>query len=434
MRVFSRIRRRVCQVCIIGAPGQQEVLMEAEWPEHFQPEVVKDGFGGKLTSYTIALEAWRRGLQVTFLDPELRKYRIQDDSGNAVTFIRSRPHMTTWDAVRVANNKFKTNAKLRAAGIPVPESAIIEPSQDTLSVLKERARGIGYPVVIKPLKGSMGHGVFSGISDEQMLEDRYRDLIEMDGPAPIVMESHIVGEDYRVLVYSSRVVAACKRVPANILGDGESTVETLVERKNALRRKNPFLSKGLIKHDREVEDYLRRQGHTLSSVPARGEYLQLRSAANASAGGDVIDVTWNLPRELRQAAVKATQAIPDLYCAGVDILFNDHAGQVEGNYAIIELNAHPQIGVNMYPTQGQGVDVPRHILDECFPDSRRSCPKNVASLYFPLNNLLGPLHQGAIEAISPRPLARHRYSMRLSLVSDEALKVTADNQQALARL
>lgn len=405
-----------------------------QWPEHFQPDIVRDGFGGKLSSYTIALEAWRRGLKVSFLDPELRRYRVEDDAGHAVTFIRSRPHMSTWEAVRVANDKAGTNEALRQAGLPVPGSVVIDPAENGVTDVKREADKLGYPVVLKPLKGSMGHGVFSGIAGEQELERRFKDLASMDVQGPIVLESHVRGEDYRVLVYGTRVVAACKRVPANITGDGVNTVQQLIDRKNTLRRENPFLSKGLIKRDHEVEDYLSRHGYDFNSTPARGEYIQLRSAANASAGGDVVDVTWQLPQSIRETAIRATQAIPGLYCAGVDVLYDPAAAAVEDSYAVLELNAHPQIGVNMYPTHGRGVDVPRHIIDLCFPSSKRHPQRNVEQLCFPLGDLIAPLKRGSASEVSPRPLPRHRYSVRVTLQSDEPLSLTKSTGESLSQL
>src|SRR5690625_197461 len=98
--------------------------MTSEWPKAYQPEVMRPFFG-RLSSSSIALEAWRRGLTVTLLDAQLRKYRIADAAGNRVTFIRSRPARTSLKAVRSAGNKHTTNRLLSAAGLPVPQSYLI---------------------------------------------------------------------------------------------------------------------------------------------------------------------------------------------------------------------------------------------------------------------------------------------------------------------
>src|SRR5699024_3406993 len=114
----------------------------------------------------------------------------------------------------------------------------------------------------------------------ETLKKRYLELRGLSSRELLVLEKHAAGEDFRVLVFGGHYIAACQRVPANITGDGVSTVETLISDKNRERRRNPFLSKGLIRKDQEVSDYLARRGYDYTSIPQMGEYLRLRSAAN----------------------------------------------------------------------------------------------------------------------------------------------------------
>lgn len=408
--------------------------MEPEWPEHFQPNIVREGFGGKLSSYTIALEAWRRGLKVTFLDPELRKYRLEDDDGLSVTFIRSRPHMTTKQSVQIANNKHRTNQLLQKAGVPAPASRLIETAVVSNKELAALAEEVGYPVVLKPLDGSMGQGVFANIRNQQELKSRYKDLLDSFDPDTAILESHMPGDDYRVLVYKDAVIGACLRLPANVVGDGKQTVQQLINEKNTLRKENPFLSKGLIRLDHEVKDSLSRQGYSYESVPPAGERLQLRSAANASAGGDVVDVTDELPVRIKAAAVDAVRAIPGLFCAGVDVLFDREATTLDHSYTVLELNAHPQIGVNMYPTQGIGQDAPKTILDICFPESSRSGMSGDLSLSLPrLREFLTPLRNGAASAVSLATLRNHRFGERLNCRLEPIVRISRLHENRLLR-
>lgn len=387
--------------------------METEWPEHFQPEVVREGYGGKLSSYTLALEAWRRGLEVTFLDSDLRQYTVTDSDEHSVKFTRSRPHMTTRQGVQAANDKHRTAQLLRLAGVPAPESVLIETATVDPTALCKKAEIIGYPIVLKPLDGSMGRGVFAGLRNSTELTDRYEDLMQSVAPKSAVLESHVPGDDYRVLVYDQTVVGVCLRLPANIVGDGRRTVRELIEEKNQRRRKNPFLSKGLIKPDHEVDDYLAREGQHYESIPAKDQYIRLRSAANASAGGDVRDVTDAFPDEIKQAAVGAVRAVPGLFCAGVDVLFEGGSTAIEGRYSVLELNAHPQIGVNMYPTEGTGQDAPHRIIDVCFPKSQRSDEISDKQLSLPrLHDLLWPLKTGSARAVTLGALPEHRLTTR----------------------
>lgn len=386
--------------------------METKWPQHFQPDVVREGFGGKLTSYTITLEAWRRGLKVTYTSPHIGTYRITDQAGRSLEFLRSRPNLTSDQAVDAVNNKHETIQLLNQVGVPTPESRLIDLSTTGPSEIQEIADEIGYPLVLKPLRGSMGKGVFAGIQTPDELIRRFEDLIPLTRGHYAVLESHMDGDDYRVLVVGDRFAGACKRIPANVVGDGNSPVNKLIELKNVQRQRNPFLSKGPIRVDSEVHDYLANQNHHLESIPDNGEYVRLRSAANASAGGDVVDVSADLPETIKRAAVEAVQAFPGLFCAGVDVLYSPDPDDDETSYCIIELNAHPQIGVNMYPTHGEGQDVPKDFLDACFPESARHESAGDSQLTLSLEDLLWPIRTGVAAEVTLNPIPDHRYSIR----------------------
>lgn len=386
--------------------------MDPIWPRNFQPDVIRDGFGSKLSTYTLALEAWRRGLTVTFAHLNLSRMRISQEAATSVNFIGARPDMTTLSGHRTAKNKYRTIELLTDAGIAAPKSVLIDPQRVSTSELMGHADRLGYPVVLKPRNGAMGDGVFANIEDSSVLEKRFDQLVRRS-PAPmLVLESHVRGDDYRVLVYGGQYIAAARRVPANISGDGKSTVNELIRQKNAHRRKNPFLSKGLIKKDQEITDYLARYGYDDHSVPAAGEYIQLRAAANASAGGDIVDVTDHLPASIRESAIRAVQVVPGLFCAGVDVLYEDSPENVNVDHAVLELNSQPQIGVNMYPTQGAGVDVPSRVMDVCFPDSVNPRQPGDEKLALRLKPSLRPLASGHVAEVTMNPLPSSRYSVR----------------------
>ena len=96
-------------------------------------------------------------------------------------------------------------------------------------------------------------GVFSGIGSWAELERTYTHLVESQEVPEALIEENIPGDDYRLLVLGDQVLAACKRIPANVVGDGESSIETLITNKTVLRKRNPFLSRGLIRPDYEVQ-------------------------------------------------------------------------------------------------------------------------------------------------------------------------------------
>lgn len=386
--------------------------MTATWPPHYSADVVAPGFGGKLSSYAVTLEAWRRGLRVTLRDWNLREFLVEDEAGRAIKFIRSRPHMTTAPAIRIVNDKHRTNEFLREAALSVPEATLIDTGTADMDHVRRTANEIGFPLVLKPVDGAMGTGVFTHITSYEELEKYYRYLVDHYGYESVLMESHETGDDIRVLVIDDRTVAVTLRLPANVVGDGTHTVGELIDRKNEERQKNPFLSKGLITRDDEIADYIARAGFTESSVPEEGTHVQLRGSASGSNGGDTYDITDEFPQDVKDEIVRAVHVVPGLYAAGVDILYDPEAPTAAESYTIIEINGHVQIGMNMYPTHGTGVDVPLQWLDVCFPDSTRSGIPAEDTLTFDIDDVLRLFRTGIPESVVLAPAPPNRLPVR----------------------
>src|SRR5699024_11633047 len=121
----------------------------------------------------------------------------------------------------------------------------------------------------------------------------------------VVIERFVQGDEYRIYVVDNQVVGAIKRVPANVVGDGQHTIEQLIKQKNETRKENPYLKTKLIEADSELISYIERSGYNLKSVPDIDKIVYLRGAANISAGGDQIEATDALSDEVKQVAVDA---------------------------------------------------------------------------------------------------------------------------------
>lgn len=187
---------------------------------------------------------------------------------------------------KVTNDKYKTKQFLYEAGVRVPEGIIIEPNKiiDALSWfdgLKNKK------AVVKPVSGSGGRGITSSISTREQFERAYSSVTSNN----VVLEEHIDGDDHRILVLGGRVIAAMRRWPAHVTGDGNKTIAQLVKIKNAVRKQNPYDHKYLLRLDDESIEYLKFQGYLPSSVLKSGENAYLQKVANIGAGGDGEDVT-----------------------------------------------------------------------------------------------------------------------------------------------
>jgi cyanophycin synthetase len=374
------------------------------WPKHFSAAVSRGAFGNRLCGYLISLEAWRRGLSVTVEAYNSDKFAVYSISSRdkVLKFDRSRIGLTLKKAVKAIINKDTTRKLLQGNGVPTPQGAKFDSSDDMSAVL-DYATELTYPVVVKPVSGSLGRGVFSDIKNADELSHYCHHLRTKLSLDEFIVEKHFKGEDYRVFATREEMIAAVKRVPANVTGDGESTIDDLIKRKNLERKKNPFLSKGLIKKDDEVIRYIHAAGYKIDSILPLNEVLPLRGKANASAGGDVIDVTDKLPDAVREAAISSIRAIPGLEYCGADILYNEESG----DFCVIELNSRAQIGVNMYPTHGVGQDIPKAIIDTYFPEAPRKHQEINPHLVFDVNAVLSPLITGVLSRVTIAPVKEY---------------------------
>jgi D-alanine-D-alanine ligase-like ATP-grasp enzyme/acylphosphatase len=377
------------------------------WLNHLETTVVQEARGMDLDAYLVALEGWRRGLTLRFhaKDHENFKYMstwFTDSPGKLYSlmneldssenpkvhyFFRTRGDLVTNKAVKIGSNKQKTKQVLQSKDVPVIEgnSFLIK---DTVAI-KEYITSIGYPVVIKPLDGSYGKDVMLNIqSDEEV--DKYLDYFsEAHYEGEIIVEKYYLGEDYRIYVVKDSVVAAIQRVPANVVGDGESTVEQLIEAKNNLRKQNPRLFSCLISVDDELEQYLAKHNRALNEIPNKDERIYLSDKCNISAGGDSIDVLDELSTEAKKVAIDALKAITGLTHGAVDILGTESGAKV------LEVNPSAQIGSLVFPMYGQPRDVPKAIIDLYFPETK-DYPRS--RCYFDLYDVLEPLSTRAVVA------------------------------------
>jgi cyanophycin synthetase len=406
-----------------------------DWLPHFSPEMAGGARGNILSSFCIALEAWRRGLKVVIHDRRMRRYTIGSERPswrNGINFIINRvkksPRFSigpnkrsyTFRSSQVIDHFFKPTkficdnkdlAKdcLSKAKVPVPKGKRFNSNIPEKDIIKYALNHFSFPLVIKPAAASLGRGVFVNIENRETLERLLAHVRKELGYKDVIVEEHVYGEDYRVFVLGGKALSVVKRIPANITGDGKRRVGELIEEKNRLRKANPYLARGLIKVDREVLDCLHRAGYSIDSVPKKGELLFLRGISNLSAGGDSIDVTNEAPQMLKDLAVRAVKAVPHLHSCGVDVLFHKtEDGKEHG--VVVELNYLAHLGLHLFPVKGKARDVAGAIVDYYFPESARR-KGNGNQLYFKFRALRQYFANGAIAGLTlPQiPPGRIRY-------------------------
>ena len=270
---------------------------------------------------------------------------------------------TNYIAVGIASDKALTKRLLDEAGIPVPQGRTVETAEAACAA----AREIGQPVVLKPLDGNQGRGVSTDVNGDAAVAAAFERAAHHG--RQVIVEQFVRGDDHRVLVIGGQVVAAARRVPPQVVGDGRSTVQALVARENA----NPDRGSGhenvltRIHLDDLCTEELARQGVGLDSVPAAGQRIRLRGNANLSTGGTAEDVTAVVHPETAEACVRAAHKI-GLDVAGIDLVCDDIARPLrEQHGAVVEVNAAPGIRMHEHPSHGDRHPVGAAIVESLFP-------------------------------------------------------------------
>lgn len=278
----------------------------------------------------------------------------------------------------VTDHKHITKQILHNAGLPVPKGEVFT----DLKEAKEYVKSLSRPVVVKPIEGSFGFGITVGVSTLEELEVAWHYALKRHHE--IIIEELVNGVDLRVIVVGGKAQAALLRVPANIQGDGESTIEELIQKKNKARSSNPRFNKTPLRVDDFTEAFLMKQGYTIDSVPEFQEVVFLHLKANVGAGADGVEITDFIHPDLMKLAEQASEAlgVPDFW--GIDILAESiDRPRDEQHCCIIEVNSRASFGGLHYPVFGNPKNIAKKIIEyNCGPVQIKEEMESVETLLF----------------------------------------------------
>ncbi|MBX5467081.1 MAG: cyanophycin synthetase [Firmicutes bacterium] len=273
-------------------------------------------------------------------------------------------------AVDVAQDKAWTKTVLQDAGIPTPPGRVVH----SLAELGEAVQSLGFPVVVKPVRGRQGMGV-SAVGSPGGLERAWV-AANLVGDGPVLVERQVLGTPYRLLVVGRELVAAAERIPPAVVGDGRHTIRELVAALNRDPRRGPGHGYAMseVPLDAPALLCLAEQGFGPDDIPPAGRRVALRWTANLSTGATAKNVTGAVSPDLAHDAVRAAQAV-GLDIAGVDIVTPDlGAGLREVGGAVIEVNAVPGLRMHLFPAEGEPEPVADRIVAYLFGTSQGRIP------------------------------------------------------------
>jgi cyanophycin synthetase len=260
----------------------------------------------------------------------------------------------------VSRNKDLTKQLLQACGVPVPEGELVQSVDEAW----EAALSIGLPVVVKPIDGNHGRGVFTNLTTRDEVETAY--AVAVDEGSGVVVERFITGDEHRLLVVGGRMVAAARGDAATVVGDGVHTIEALIDlqlNSDPRRGRDEDHPLNLIRLDSAARLELARRNLHAKSVPPQGDRVLIQRNGNVS-----IDVTDAVHPSVA-AAVALAARIVGLDIAGVDLVAEDISKPLEAQRgAIVEVNAGPGLLMHLKPAAGTPRPVGRAIVDYLFPE------------------------------------------------------------------
>ncbi len=336
--------------------------------------------------FDAALEALRDLAQDLCLGPSTASMVLAADdrtipairlsSGNLVQFGYGSKQRRIWTAETdqtsaiaetISRDKDLTKSLLEACGVPIPQGRAVDSAADAW----EAAQDIGLPVVVKPLDGNHGRGVFINLETQQEIEAAYE--VAVDEGSGVLVEKFIRGNEHRLLVVGGKLAAAAKGQMASVIGDGKQTVNELIATQiNSDPRRGRGEEQPLnpIRIDSAARLELKRQGfHADSVIPAGREVLIQRN------GNVAFDCTSEVHPEVAAMAALAAKTV-GLDIAGIDLVAEDISKPLlEQGAAIVEVNAGPGLLMHLKPAEGTPQPVGRAIIDHIFPgDENGSIP------------------------------------------------------------
>ncbi|MBP6075633.1 MAG: cyanophycin synthetase [Nitrosomonas sp.] len=274
----------------------------------------------------------------------------------------SESDITSAVAESIVQDKELTKILLHAAGIPVPLGRNVKSAEDAWLAASE----IGVPVVIKPQDSNQGKGVTVNLMSIEQVKAAYRVAAEFSDN--VLVERYVAGYDFRMLIVGNKLVAAARRDPPQVIGDGLHSIRQLVDQINRdpMRGEGHVTSLTKIHLDEISLTHLAGKGLTAESIPVKGMRVILRNNANLSTGGTATDVTDDVHPELAERAIAAAQVV-GLDICGVDVVCDNVTLSLEEQGGgIIEINAAPGLRMHLQPSFGKARAVGEAIVDNMF--------------------------------------------------------------------
>ncbi len=299
-------------------------------------------------------------------DREIPAVRL--NNGNLIQFGYGNQQRRIWTAETdqtsaiaetISRDKDLTKSILESCGVPIPQGRAVDHAQDAW----DAAQDLGLPVVVKPVDGNHGRGVFINLDTQQEIEAAY--AVAVDEGSGVLVERFIRGNEHRLLIVNGKLAAAAKGQAALVTGDGTHTIDELIALQiNSDPRRGRGEEQPLnpVRIDSAARLELKRQGFDAESIAPLGCEVLIQRNGNVA-----FDCTDEVHPEVAAIAATAAKAV-GLDVAGIDLVTEDISRPLsETGGAIVEVNAGPGLLMHLKPAEGLPRNVGKAIVDYMFP-------------------------------------------------------------------
>jgi len=302
-------------------------------------------------------EAIRRGIQVEDLSNQYGKTANRLLSGSK-SFTIVQGIIQEWinkSAVQICDEKYRTKNIFKSLKIPTPISYVFKTPNDLTEIFK---KGVIY--VCKPSVGTNGIGVQMGISSIKDVASYHKTYGYLNDTH--LLEEFIAGYDLRIQVINSKIIAACMRFPAFVIGNGQATLEELIsKRRQEIKMQN--LANDLI-IDKQTKSLLEKQKVLFTDIIPTNKKIQLKKIVNMAQGGHAIDVTDEIDAVYHNW-VKAIAGKLNLEYFALDLLTQNHKKFTNKNTSALEINIRAEWMHHTF-SERRTHDLAKVILDVLF--------------------------------------------------------------------
>lgn len=257
----------------------------------------------------------------------------------------------------ICRHKNLTKIMLELDNVQVPKGADFSINQRGVAL--EYFKKLPKPVVVKPTDAAGSRGVTVGITDPKTFTVAWQKAVEQAREnSKILVEQFIPGLELRAYVVGDAAISVVARIQPYVVGDGSSTLSSLIEQLNHTRSVNIRTQRYGIATD---WSFINSQGFEAISTPAKAEIVFLNPFTTGAVGGLAVEVSDLVSNDIKEMAVRATQAVPGLEVAGVDILTED-IFKAQASF-VLEVNTAASPDLHRYATHGTPHDVSRDVVN-----------------------------------------------------------------------